>query len=252
MTKFTAYFDDSGSPDSTSAVVVAGFLTSDEQWIHFQRNWNDTLNRFGIPLFHMKEFAHSVGEFSKFKNNREDREFFLRQLLSHIALRVRHSCGHAVLMSDFRKVNESYAFEAWDFTPYSLCGRTCLASVSNWAAEQSIPEDQISYVFEDGSKGKGTLIHRILRDKGITPIFKKKHESVPLQAADLFAYEMLAGSRAIFEKSVDSFDDLRYPIRQLRSLIRRPMDWGTYEQADLEKFCVNAGVPRRNSMVVGG
>jgi hypothetical protein len=245
---FTAYFDDSGSPDDTLAVVVAGFVASDEQWAEFERNWNDSLKQFGISLFHMKDFAHSVGEFSKFKGNKEDREWFLRQLLAHINVRVRHSCGHAVLMDDFRKVNSLLAFEVFGITPYSLCGRTCLASVSNWAKRWGIAEDQIRYVFEDGSKGKGTLEQRILRDKGITPVFKKKRESVPLQAADLFAYEMLAGNRDIFKKGVDSFDGLRYPIRQLSVLLRQPLDWGTYAQKDLEAFCENAGVPRRDSL----
>ena len=245
---FTAYLDDSGSPDDTLAVVVAGFVASDEQWERFERNWNATLKQFGVPLFHMREFAHSVGAFYKFKGNREDREWLLRQLLSHIKLRVRHSCGHAVIMNDFRKVSSSHAMEAIDITPYSLCGRTCLASVSAWAKRWGIAESQIRYVFEDGSRGKGTLEQRILRDKGITPEFKKKHESIPLQAADLFAYELLAGNRAIFERGVDSFDALRYPIRQLSDLLRQPLDWGTYSLKDLEEFCKNAGVPRRDSL----
>jgi len=251
---FTAYFDDSGSPDDTLAVVVAGFVASDEQWIHFERNWNDTLKQFGISLFHMKDFAHSVGEFKKFKGNKEDREWLLSQLLSHIKLRVRHSCGHAVLMDDFRTVNNRYALESFGITPYSLWGRTCLASVGNWAKQWSIAEGQIGYVFEDGSKGKGTLEQRILRDKEIRPVFKKKCESVPLQAADLFAYEMLAGNRDIFKKSVDTFDGLRYPIRQLSVLLRQPLDWGTYVQKDLEAFCESAGIQRRDSLTaeVGG
>jgi hypothetical protein len=242
---FTAYFDDSGSPDDTLAVVVAGFVASDEQWEHFERNWNETLKQFGIPLFHMKEFAHFAGAFSKFKGKKEDREWLLRQLLSHIKLRVRHSCGHAVIIDDFRKVSGLYALESIHITPYSLCGRTCLASVSDWAKRCGIAEDQTRYVFEDGSKGKGTLVHRILRDKGITPEFRKKHESVPLQAADLFAYEMLAGNRAIFERGVDSLDAMRYPIQQLSDLLRHPLDWGTYALKDLEEFCKNAGAPRR-------
>jgi hypothetical protein len=64
---YTAYYDDSGTSHDTLAVVVGGFLATDEQWRYFERNWNQTLQRFGISLFHMKDFAHSVGEFSKFK-----------------------------------------------------------------------------------------------------------------------------------------------------------------------------------------
>ena len=85
---FTAYYDDSGTANDTLAVVVAGFVATDEQWTHFERNWNDSLRQFGISRFHMREFAHSVGEFSRFKQNKGERESFLRQPLSHIKLRV--------------------------------------------------------------------------------------------------------------------------------------------------------------------
>src|ERR1700722_12564024 len=105
---YTAYYDDSGSPTDTLAVVVAGFVAEDAQWTGFERNWNDTLEQFGISLFHMKEFAHSRGEFSKWKdhqrieNQKRERETFLRQLVGHIILRARHSFGHAVLMNDYQ------------------------------------------------------------------------------------------------------------------------------------------------------
>jgi hypothetical protein len=77
----------------------------------------------------------------------------------------------------------------------------------------------------------------------------KKEETVALQAADLFAYEMLAGNRAIFEKGVMDFDKLRYPIRQLRKFLRDPYDWGTYTQQNLETLCEKARIPRRDSLV---
>jgi hypothetical protein len=118
---YTAYYDDSGTPHDTLAVVVGGFLATDEQWRHFERNWNQTLQQFGISLFHMKDFAHSLSEFSKFKHKKEDREFFLRQLLSHIKLRVTYSNAHAVLMADYNKVNSIYALD-YSLPPYALAG----------------------------------------------------------------------------------------------------------------------------------
>jgi len=58
---FTAYYDESGSPDA-QAVVVAGFVASDDQWKEFERNWNESLQKFGISYFHEVEFAQSVGD----------------------------------------------------------------------------------------------------------------------------------------------------------------------------------------------
>jgi hypothetical protein len=246
---FTAYYDDSGTADDTLAVVVAGFVATDKQWPHFERNWNDTLRQFGISLFHMKEFAHSVGEFSRFKQNKPDREFFLRQLLSHISVRVTYPTAHAVLMKPYRKVNETFALD-YAFPPYALAGRTCVARINLWAERRGIPREQIHHVFEDGSAGKSKLYESVLRDHRIEVTFKKKNECVALQAADLFAYETLASNRFIFEKGIVDFDKLRYPIRQLEPLFRNPYDWGTYTEESLEEFCRNAPIPRRDSLVV--
>ncbi len=250
---YTAYYDDSGSPDDTLAVAVAGFVASDAQWTEFERNWNDTLRQFGISLFHMNEFAGSRGEFSRFKENKPDREVFLRKLIADIILRVSHACGHGVLMNDYRAVNAVYAMDdPYELTPYALCGRTCVASVSNWARRRGIPENQIRFVFEDGSQGKGTLEQRILRDKKISPVFKKKSECVPLQAADLLAYEILKGHRFIFEKGIEFFEELRYPLKRLSTLVREPGDLGTYEQKDLEQLCLTAKIPRREVLKAAG
>jgi hypothetical protein len=245
---FTAYYDDSGSSADTMAVVVAGFVATDEQWPHFERNWNGTLRKFGVSLFHMREFAHSLGEFSKFKHNREERDWFLRQLLSHIKVRVTYATGQAVLMDAYRKVNKVHALD-YAFPPYTLAGRTCVARIHQWAQKRGIPKDQIGHVFEDGSAGKSKLRDCVLRDHGIEVAFKKKNECVALQAADLFAYETLASNRFIFEKGIVDFDKLRYPIRQLEPLFRDPYDWGTYTQESLEEFCKNAPIPRRDSLI---
>jgi hypothetical protein len=66
---FTVYFDESGSPDDTAALVVAGFVAQSEQWIEFERNWSTVLSVFGVSSIHMKDFAHSVREYSSWKGD---------------------------------------------------------------------------------------------------------------------------------------------------------------------------------------
>jgi hypothetical protein len=149
-------------------------------------------------------------------------------------------------MVDYRKVNGVYILDA--VQPYALCGRTAVASVSEWGSRNKIPEAQIRHIFEDGAKHKGFLLKRLIMDKGFEPIFKKKDEAVPLQAADLLAYETFVGIRSIFEKGVTDFDDLRYPLRMLDEVSHRMVDWGTYSEKDLETFCLNARIPRRDSI----
>jgi hypothetical protein len=248
---FTACYDESGSPEQR-AVVVAGFVASDEQWLEFDRNWNDTLRQYGISLFHAVDFFQSVGEFAKWRAHnkipelRDTRQRFLRQLLAHIKLRVRFCCSHVVRMEDYRKVNQIYFLNA--VPPYAISGRTAVKSVTDWASRNHISEAQIKHVFEDGAKHKGSLQKSIIKYKGFEPIFKKKDEAVPLQAADLLAYETLAGIRDIFERGITDFDDLRYPWRMLDEVPHRMIDWGIYSDKNLEEFCVNAKIPRRDSI----
>lgn len=247
---FTAYNDESGHPQQ-EAVVVAGFVASDKQWVEFERNWNDTLHEFGVSGFHAKEYFHSVGEFAQWANHRsnpeiaETRQRFLRQLIAHIKLRCRLCYSHAVQMTSYHKVDEVYFLRA--MRPYELCGRTAVKSVTDWAIRNRIPQNQITHVFEDGAKHKGFLEKRILTDKKFEPVFKTAAEAVPLQAADLLAYETLLGLRAIFERGVTDFDDLRYPLRKLEEVPHRMEDWGIYEEHNLEDVCKHIGIPRRDS-----
>jgi len=247
---FTAYNDESGHPNQ-EAVVVAGFVASDAQWVEFERNWRDTLYLFGVNRFHAKEYFHSVGEFAKWANHRsnpetaETRQRFLRQLIAHIKLRCRLCYSHAVRMDSYRKVDRVYFLRA--MRPYELCGRTAVKSVDAWADRNLIPKNQVTYVFEDGAKHKGFLEKRILRDKKLELIFKTAEEAVPLQAADLLAYETLLGLRAIFERGVTDFEDLRYPLRKLDEIPHGIKDWGLYEEHNLEDICKNIGIPRRDS-----
>ena len=219
---YTAYYDESGTHDDSLAVVVAGFVATNEQWVEFERNWNDTLKQFGITRFHMRDFNHSLREFSKFKHSQQDRQWFLRQLLSHINLRVAYSVGHAVLIADYLKVNAAYALDS-RFSPYALAGRTCVARINLWAEKRDIPKKRICHVFEDGAAGKGLLYDSVLRDHEMKVLFKKKEECVALQAADLFASEMLAGNRRIFEEGIVDFEKLRFPIRELSRLMHDPL-----------------------------
>lgn len=247
---FTAYNDESGHPEQR-AVVVAGFVASDEQWVEFERNWNDTLNHFGVSRFHAKDYFHSVGEFAPWANHRSNpeiaatRQRFLQQLIAHIKLRCRLSYSHAVRMNSYHKVDEVYFLQS--MRPYELCGRTAVKSVTDWANRNRIPQNEITHVFEDGAKHKGFLEKRILRDKNFQPVFKTKTEAAPLQAADLLAYETFLGIRDIFERGVKDFDDLRFPLRKLEEVPHRMADWGIYEEHDLEKVCESIGIPRRDS-----
>jgi hypothetical protein len=121
MIEFAAYFDGSGSPDDTVAVAVAGFVATVRQWKEFERNWKDCLNDFGVSALHMRDFAHSRGEFTEWKGDENRRRRFLGRLISIIQVRVQHSFASVVRMDESRKVDTKYRLSEFS-KPYALQG----------------------------------------------------------------------------------------------------------------------------------
>jgi hypothetical protein len=248
MAMFTAYFDGSGSPDDTVALVVAGFLCTAEQWIHFERNWNECLKHFGVSALHMRDFAHSRREFASWKGDEEKRQHFLRWLVGIILTRVRHSFASAVVMDDYRKVDSKYCLSEFS-KPYALAGCTCLAKVRAWAQKWNIDLDDIRYVFEDGDKDKGDFIRAADKHFHLTPDFLKKEKGVAFQAADLLAYEHLLANKRICETAdrMVIFEELRYPLKDLSSIpgARNGGDWGVHREDDMTDSCIKENIPLR-------
>lgn len=237
---FTAYFDDSGSPDDGSALVVAGYVSSDEQWLRFEREWNDILRDVGVKHFHMKDFAHSTGEFSHLKHREQERKRFIERLVGTIRTRVRKSFSGVVVLEDYHAVNKKYLLAEFVGNPYSFCARHCAAKVRLWANKYMYPGNEIRYVFEQGTKGKGDLLQVMTRDGFPLPIFETKGRA-PLQAADFVAWEHLKAYR---QASGGTLKRLR---RSFSALEKIPNDWGLYKKPQLEQICQENPVPLRES-----
>ena len=99
-------------------------------------------------------------------------------------------------------------YEAWHLDAYSYAGRACAAHVRLWATSQhlsSVP----SLVFAKGDTGRDDLEKALSRDDFTDFVFKPAKDeknrktgfiekaAIPLQAADLFAYELFYPIRKI-------------------------------------------------------
>ncbi len=69
---FTAYFDESGTHNN-SAIVVAGYIATDKQWVEFSQNWNDLLQDQGISHFHRTDLESLKKEFRGWDDPRKIR-----------------------------------------------------------------------------------------------------------------------------------------------------------------------------------
>lgn len=237
MSEYAAYFDDSGHPDDQAAVVVAGFIASEANWLLFEREWKEYLDRESIDVFHTTDFMNcKVWPQHK-------KEAILRRLVTTIQIRTIRPIGHAVLIADYREVNDQYAFEECIGTPYALAGRTVAKSLNNWKRKH--PEDKLLIFFEDGTKHKGDFIDVMERDGLPCPAFLKKSEAVPLQAADWLAWEMFqvlkSGQASPFLKKV------------VGSLPDNDPDLGIYRKQNLLDMCKPSeglpnGIPLRSNL----
>src|SRR5207245_1552690 len=133
MAMFNVFFDASGAPDDCDAVVVGGFVATAEQWIEFDKNWKAALAHYGVSRLHMKEYAHSIGEYSSWKGDNQKRAMFLERLINIIKTRVRHSFVNAVMMDGYRAVDKDYCLSD-KHKPIALAGIACVDKVKRWAA----------------------------------------------------------------------------------------------------------------------
>src|SRR5579862_5235981 len=86
--KLVAAFDASGKEDS-GLLVVAGFISSQEDWATFDTEWRARLKEDSLDYFHMVDFAASRKQFSAgWKDNEPRRQKLLGDLLDIIKSRT--------------------------------------------------------------------------------------------------------------------------------------------------------------------
>jgi len=189
------YFDESGTHKGSETIVVAGFLAHVDAWRAFESHWKAALREYGLSFFHMSDFAQRAKGYDWPEDVRRDR---LGNLISIINNHTLHSVGvglpkklfDSVFTGRVRKiVGGPYGFAAW------------LAILMTGRDLDELPfATGASYVFEDGAPRKGELIaayESLAKFRGgkaalhvLSLRFEDKKIFVPLQAADILAYEL--------------------------------------------------------------
>jgi len=127
---FTAYFDCSHGGMRAGTFAVSGWVSTAERWVEFVNEWQGILNAYGVPYFHMREFAHSRASYSiGWKGDEPKRCAFIQKLLGAIS---RHAmAGFACLAESkvYREVDREYQVQEHFGSEYALCSRVCVAKV---------------------------------------------------------------------------------------------------------------------------
>jgi hypothetical protein len=238
MAMYTAYFDESGSPDEGKALVVAGYVASVEQWLKFDDEWREALARERVKRFHMRDFAHSKREFESWQGDQKRRTAFIKTLVKIIRANVRKSFSQAVILEDYNKVNEKYLLAEQLLLPYPLCAFACARAVNSWAKDHGYI-DPVLHIYEDGATHKKQFKRLMEYQEYPDPIFGTKDDYVAFQAADLVVWESL---KFYTQRESRTFKRFRQSYEALYSM---PYDWNVYLAQHLEAFCQRSGIPLR-------
>jgi hypothetical protein len=197
----TAYFDDSGTHDTSEVVIIAGLFGNQFQWDAFSDAWGKklqvpSLGKPPLTRFHMYDCYNSLGEFSGWSRTATD---FLAHELGQIIIKNgiwAYAC--AVLRKEWDSLVTGVSRKALGDAE-GFCARNCYVKTLHWASNYT-SDPQIAFVFDDRPHRKREfeklfeLFQREGRREGNRPeltnfAFVSSKRVLPLQGADLVAWE---------------------------------------------------------------
>lgn len=200
MVNRVSYMDETGHPDDPvcNYVGMAGFVAPAGTWEVFSGEWQHTLNNAGLKQpFHMKEFAHFQGQFKGWSEN--DRKLLLGELIRHIRNTKAMPVGAIVSLRDYESLTPSQQASFRD--PYYLAFQTASRGATIEALFDE-PQEKVAMVYsynEEYGTDNGGRAEKLWHQMKQT--WEHGHlmgayasdtpaNLCPLQAADLFAYEL--------------------------------------------------------------
>ncbi len=244
---FTLYCDDSGTHSQSPIAVAACFVAPILQWEHFTKDWNaaNAAEQFGV--FHMADFVAHKEQFAFPEwQDEHKRARTIKRLISIMTTRRKQGFFSVVEKSAYdeevpqalkekRKLGNNH---------YTFAVRMCMAKVLKWRMKYGYKE-AVEFVFDQMSKGKGeinavfeealkegdekALVHGISRDAGWS--FQSKAKVLPLQGADILAWEALHYMQKYFLPDVKE-----EPRKSYGALIEKAMDRGYHDRETLRKW----------------
>lgn len=218
-----AYFDETGHGEDTNVTYlgVAGCLTSVEVWKKVKDKWSAALRSEGLLHFHMNEFAFSTSSFKGWKKDEARRRRIYGALWEIIQAAELIPLGGFVRLEDFKRELAGQVHHVLR-DAYFLCYLQCLRFLAQYAESEQV--GNITTIFDNkkGYIGEALRIYDVLADHFIgkipPPVFRDMRIFLPLQVADIIAYE----SKKEFERRLLTPElKPRWGFGQLENLISR-------------------------------
>lgn len=240
MLALDAYFDESGTHEGSSAVTVAGYVSTPEQWSVFESEWRTALEDFGLDgPFHMTDCMSPNSKAYRHWTS-QDRRFRVARL---IAIANRHTLENVGCVIPTEPFNRIFSKSAKKFVggPYGLAATVCFSDTAE-SLESLYPSARVAYIFESGAEGAGEVL-KVFQWNYNTREQRKKlkllslkfegKEFAPLQAADILAHQLCRHAPAHFGIR-DTEAGVVTNLKMLR--VREDKRWGQLDETELRKW----------------
>lgn len=185
------YMDESGTHDGSPVVAVGAFSARPKIWRKFTTSWN--VAKHPIKVFHSTECEALRGEFSGW--SAQERNTFVAQLLPVLPKFEIYGDAIGINIDDFNNAIKSRLFfKKLGITPYGVCFQAVVDNIL-WRMKESNNNEALAFIHEDNDyKAEAIAAFDYLKQRRqdfsspMTLAFAPK-ELVPLQAADVLAYE---------------------------------------------------------------
>jgi hypothetical protein len=252
LSGYSAYFDASMDKGKTE-MLVAGYVSTVEEWAQFEIAWKLTLAKYDVPFFKMSEF---VGRRKEYSHPKWQSEAYRGQFLADLSQIIRGWTVATVAchmkQALFDQYNAIYELDK-RFNPFAICARDCAAQVRKYIRNQVKSDLPIAYIFDQGDEGKGFLIKEMQASELPLPAFKRSRPDpeldkvdpyhVQLQACDFAAWELRRGGKDL--------EDGKTPTQLRKSLLALRMEksrriWKDTKEPDFLGLIRVARIKKRN------
>jgi hypothetical protein len=187
-----AFIDESGIHDGSPVLTVAAYLGRQNVWRDWAKKWN--VAKRPIRVCHAADAANLKGEFEGWTHN--DVGELAKKLLPIIANVELAGMVIGIHMGEYRKSIAGHPeLESLLGNPYSACFHWLVSTIIDIANKQKSGE-RIAFIHETNDY-QGEALSAFawikedvnMKNRNVSLTFGSKEEYVPLQAADILAYE---------------------------------------------------------------
>jgi hypothetical protein len=187
-----AYVDESGTHAGSPVVVVGLYVGKPKVWAEWTKDWNR--NKKPIKVYHAVDCHNRIGEFDGW--DRPTRDAFAAKLLPVLGRHSIIGITVGIHMGAFEAAMKPRPeLRAMFGTPYASCFQWTVQTLISMLDEKG-DKQRIAFFHECNNDEKDAeaafayvKTHKILNKRAVTLAFGGKDDYVPLQAADVLAYE---------------------------------------------------------------